>query len=331
MVNTTAYFNFSNVLRATTLFTFAVVVLGAYTRLTDAGLGCPDWPGCYGQLHGVPDDAASIAQAQQDFPGWRVDVGKAQREMLHRYFAGFLGLLILAVTAIAFYTRQARRRLTLALLLLVIFQAVLGLWTVTWLLQPLVVVAHLGGGLAVLALLWWMSLDDYLPPQPRARVPPFSAAVVVGIVLLVLQILLGGWTSANYAALACPDFPQCQGRWWPEANFSDAFQYPEIGPNYQYGVLDNPTRTAIHLLHRLGALVVTVYFAVLLLFIFVKQSARKTRAVVLATALLLACQVALGIANVVLSLPLTTALLHHAFAALLLLSSLSLLRVLKSH
>lgn len=329
MVNVATHLSFSRLVSATTALAFLVIVLGAYVRLTDAGLGCPDWPGCYGQ-YGVPQDAATIDKAQKDFPGWRVEVGKAWREMLHRYIAGILGLLILAMTIMAFWIRHPRRKLSLGLLLLVVFQAVLGMWTVTLLLQPIVVVAHLAGGFAVLAMLWWMVLDNWLLAERQSSATKLSSAVLIGLLLLIAQLLLGGWTSANYAALACPDFPLCHGQWWPEANFSDAFQYLSIGPNYQYGVLDSPTRTAIHISHRLGAVLLTAYFTILLLTIFVKQRARKIRRVVLTTAIIFICQLLLGIANVIFSLPLVTAILHNSVAAILLLSSLLLLRVLKS-
>lgn len=312
------------------ILTLLVIVLGAYVRLTDAGLGCPDWPGCYGQLIGVPEQSAEIEKAQQAYPGQRVEVDKAWNEMVHRYFAGGLGLVILFLTVFAFIANRPRRGLMLFLLGLVIFQALLGMWTVTLLLQPLVVVAHLLGGFAVLALLWWLYLDRWFDStQTTVRVKPFYKGTLIALTLLIIQILLGGWTSSNYAALACVDFPLCQGRWVPDADYRGAFQLLSEDRNYEHGVLDSPQRTAIHFVHRLGALLVSVFFAVFLAKLWLQGSALIKR-IALGIATLLGVQIALGISNVVFSLPLAVAVLHNATAALLLLSLLLLLRVLKS-
>jgi len=352
------------------LLTLLVIVLGAYVRLTDAGLGCPDWPGCYGQWLGVPEEAAEIDAAQKAYPGWQVDVTKAWAEMVHRYFAGGLGLLIFALTVLAFIGYRRRRKAMLLLSGLVVFQALLGMWTVTWLLQPMVVVAHLLGGFAVLATLWWLYLDRWFAPeaprklqhkpppkQPQQKPLPEKSApkkfspqkishglTLVALLLLVGQITLGGWTSANYAALACADFPLCQGQWLPEANYRQAFQFVGIGDNYEHGVFDNPQRTAIHVFHRLGALGVVAFFVVFLTQVYRRayrrayQSAQQNvgerhatliRRVVLGVAALLSLQVILGISNVVFSLPLAVAVAHNAVAVLLLSSVLLLLRVLK--
>ncbi len=312
------------------VLTMLVIVLGAYTRLSDAGLGCPDWPGCYGQLLGVPEQPAEIEQAEQAYPGWRVEVDKAWIEMVHRYFAGGLGLIILALTVFAFIKAKHRRGLMLFLLGLVTFQALLGMWTVTLLLQPLVVVAHLLGGFTVLSLLWWLYLDRWFEPkQATVHNKAFYKITLVALVLLVMQITLGGWTSSNYAALACIDFPLCQGLWVPDADYRGGFQFLVDEQNYEYGVLDSPQRTAIHFSHRLGALIVTVFFVVFLAKLFAQGSA-LVRRVALGIASLLVVQIMLGISNIVFSLPLAVAVLHNAVAALLLLSLLLLLRVLKS-
>ena len=312
------------------VLTMLVIVLGAYTRLSDAGLGCPDWPGCYGQLLGVPEQPAEIEKAEQAYPGWRVEVDKAWIEMVHRYFAGGLGLIILMLTVFAFITAKHRRGLMLFLLGLVTFQALLGMWTVTLLLQPLVVVAHLLGGFAVLSLLWWLYLDRWFEPkQATVQNKAFYKITLVALVLLLMQITLGGWTSSNYAALACIDFPLCQGLWIPDADYQGAFRFLVDEQNYEYGVLDSPQRTAIHFSHRLGALIVVVFFVVFLTKLFAQGSALMRR-VALSIAALLVVQIMLGISNIVFSLPLAVAVLHNAVAALLLLSLLLLLRVLKS-
>ena len=312
------------------VLTLLVIVLGAYTRLSDAGLGCPDWPGCYGQLLGVPEQPAEIEKAEQAYPGWRVEVDKAWIEMVHRYFAGGLGLIILMLTAFAFIVAKQRRGIMLFLLGLVTFQALLGMWTVTLLLQPLVVVAHLLGGFTVLSLLWWLYLDRWFKPK-RATVHTRALyrVTLVALVLLVMQITLGGWTSTNYAALACVDFPLCQGAWIPEADYRGGFRFIIDERNYEYGVLNSPQRTAIHVVHRFGALIVAVFFVVFLAKLFM-QGSILIRRIALGISALLVTQIVLGISNVVLSLPLTVAVLHNAVAALLLLSLLLLLRVLKS-
>lgn len=356
--------------RVSLVVALGVVVLGAWVRLTDAGLGCPDWPGCYGQLLGVPDSAPGAERP--------LDAGKAWREVSHRYLAGLLGLLIFALAALAvIHRREPGRRLwlPLALALGVVLQALLGMWTVTLLLQPLVVVAHLLGGFAILALLWWLCLDRSFAPleklsamafakasaepsvtppnklsmelpgtapapasamaparpsaKPSAKASALRAAVIVGLVLLGAQVALGGWTSANYAALACPDFPLCNGQWWPQADFADGFRpRPAIGVDYEHGVLESKARVAVHFVHRLGALLVTAYLACLLAAVFAARPAARRAAA--AVALLLAAQVALGVSNVVFQLPLAVAVLHNAVAALLLLALLALARVIQS-
>ena len=312
------------------ILTMLVIVLGAYVRLTDAGLGCPDWPGCYGQLLGVPQQPAEIEKAEQIYPGWHVEVDKAWAEMVHRYFAGGLGLVILFLTVFAFVANRQRRGLMLFLLGLVIFQALLGMWTVTLLLQPLVVVAHLLGGFAVFSLLWWLYLDRWFDSTRTAvKTHPFYKVTLFALIFLIIQITLGGWTSSNYAALACVDFPLCQGQWVPDANYREAFQFLGDDQNYEYGVLDSPQRTAIHFIHRLGALIIAVFFAVFLAKLFMQGSTLIKR-VALGIAGLLIIQITLGISNVIFSLPLAVAVLHNATAALLLLSLLLLLRVLKS-
>ena len=209
------------------VLTFVVVVLGAYVRLSHAGLGCPDWPGCYGRLLDVPDRADQIAVANAAYPHRPVEPAKAWKEMIHRYCAGALGLLILALAALAWRNRRQSDQpvaLPLALLGLVTFQSVLGMWTVTWQLKPLIVMAHLLGGLTTLGLLAWLVLCQRqgggagATDENRALRP----LALLGLMLLAGQIALGGWTSANYAALACPDFPTCQAHWWPPLDFREA-------------------------------------------------------------------------------------------------------------
>lgn len=309
-------------------FALVVVVLGAYTRLSDAGLGCPDWPGCYGQLT-VPSNAGAIQSANTAFPQRPVEGHKAWKEMIHRYFAGTLGLLVLALAVIALRNRRYAhqpRWLPFTLLVLVIFQALLGMWTVTLQLKPLVVMGHLLGGFATLSLLWWLGVSDRLKADNGTRaVLPWA---VVGVLILVMQIALGGWTSSNYAALACPDFPQCQSSWLPVMDFREGFVlWRGLGVNYEFGVLEQPARTAIHWMHRVGALITALYVAVLALSVALGGSSRVQRRVGMVLLLVLFAQIALGISNVVFQLPLPVAVAHNAVAAMLLLTLISLISV----
>ncbi len=297
---------------------FLVVVLGAYTRLADAGLGCPDWPGCYGFM-AVPGHAADVATAQARFPDATFEAHKAWPEMVHRYFAGTLGLLIAAIAVLAIRNRVpgAPLRLPLALVGLVILQAAFGMWTVTLKLWPQVVTTHLLGGFATLALLWllWLRLLPVGALEPRLRAHALAAFFVI-----VGQIMLGGWTSSNYAALACPDFPMCQAQWWPAMDFAAGFNVSQhIGPNYLGGLMDSGARAAIHISHRLGAVLALLVIGTLALRVRA-AGAHRLGMVLLA---LLGCQIALGIANVLWALPLAVATAHNATGALLLLAVVS--------
>jgi len=303
-----------------TLLAGVVVLLGAYTRLTHAGLGCPDWPGCYGFL-AVPMSEAQQALAAERFPAAPLEVEKGWNEMVHRYFAGGLGLLILALALQALRRRGQPGqplKLPLVLLAVVIAQALFGMWTVTLQLWPQVVTAHLLGGFTTLSLLLLLCLRlaDRWPALAGvpARLRVFAGAALA---LVVLQIALGGWVSSNYAAVACIDFPTCHGQWWPAMDFARAYDltHHEIGPNYLGGLLYGEARTAIHVGHRLGAL--TVALALLALAWQLYRHGFGRLAALLLGALTL--QLGLGIANVLLSLPLAVAVAHNGGGALLLL------------
>lgn len=304
--------------------TFVVVVFGAYVRLSDAGLGCPDWPGCYGHIV-IPSGEAWISAANEAYPERPVELFKAWVEMIHRHLAKLLGLLIIAMAVVAW--RESRRgrgtaTLPIALVALVIFQGILGMWTVTLQLKPLVVTAHLLGGMSVLALLWAFVLSrsrwgEGIDPQRAAALRPWALA---GMGAVVAQIALGGWTSTNYAALACTDFPTCHQQWWPAMDFSNAFVlWRGLGINYEYGVLDAEARVAIHVTHRLGAIVVALVLAGLAVALIRSgdKLLRRLAALVVAT---LTMQIGLGIANVLWVLPLPVAVAHNGGAALLLLA-----------
>lgn len=298
---------------------FVVIVLGAYVRLSHAGLGCPDWPGCYGQLS-WPTQAEEIVQANEAFPERPVESGKAWREMVHRYLAGALVLLVLAINFIAWKSESPSRTRLLAggLLALILFQAALGMWTVTLKLLPVVVMGHLLGGLATFSLLLWLAWSVRVPAVTATAgvYRSLRPMIIAGLLFLVVQIALGGWTSANYSALVCTEFPGCQGELWPESNFRDGFTlFREIGVDYEGGVLDYSSRVAIHMTHRLGALVVFILIGVISILLMKQPASRKYGAIL--GAVLLA-QVALGIQNVVLHLPLANAVAHNGMAALLL-------------
>ena len=296
----------------TLLLCLFIVVLGAYVRLSDAGLGCPDWPGCYGRIL-VPEISQADA-VNAAYPERPLEVDKAWKEMIHRYFASGLGLAIIAL-AVFGWRRGLPRSMLAGTVALVIFQGILGMWTVTWQLKPLAVTAHLLGGMATLGMLVWLNL--LARPRPPLRgLHALRGLALFALLVLVGQIFLGGWTSSNYAALACTDFPTCHGQWWPDdARFGDAFVlWHGLGINFEYGILDSPARTAIHLSHRVGAIVATLTL-LLLAWRILRATAARALGGLLVLALL--AQVSLGIASVKLSLPLAVAAAHNAGAALL--------------
>jgi len=305
---------------AALILTLGVVSLGAYVRLSDAGLGCPDWPGCYGAL--TPHHAADAINAELEVrPEGPVSHAKAWKEMVHRYFAGTLGLLVLAIAWLAWRGRretQGGPGLPLLLLGLIVFQALLGMWTVTQLLKPLVVSAHLLGGMATLSLLLWLWLRERGQASHAyfANVEHLRRAAGAGLVLVVIQIALGGWVSTNYSALACTDFPLCQGSWVPAMDFEHGFTlHRELGETATGELLPMAALTAIHWTHRLMALVLTLYLGWLVVRVLRTPGYAGMGLVILG---LLTLQVSLGISNVLFSLPLAVAVAHNTGAALLL-------------
>ncbi|TDR20575.1 COX15/CtaA family protein [Marinicella litoralis] len=304
--------------------TLCVVVLGAFVRLSDAGLGCPDWPGCYGHL-AWPNEVHEIEKANESFTERAVEVHKAWKEMVHRYLAGILSLTVLALFIWSFRKRHLESyTLPLITCFVILFQAALGMWTVTLKLHPSIVMSHLLGGLTTLSLLVWLACSrtpSITPYRYAGHVKRWM--VVVGLVLLLMQIALGGWTSANYAALACVGFPQCNGVWWPEMDFVQAMDlFKQYGPNYEFGVKDGPARMAIQMMHRMGFVVVTLYFSWL---IYKLTRNRELMPLGISLLALLLIQIVLGIINVTYSLPLVVASMHNGVAALLLVNMVVLL------
>jgi len=310
---------FNKTINISLILALIVVILGAYTRLADAGLGCPDWPGCYGELL-VPD----VISSEYERP---LDVAKAWKEMVHRYAASILGFSILVIFLLAVFRKTEREqsiKLPTALLLLVGFQGALGMWTVTEQVHPGIVTMHLFGGFSTTTLLFWLFLNQR--PQPKIGQPVLKRhklMLIIVTALLIFQIFLGGWTSTNYAALSCGEyFPTCLGEMWPEdMDFKNAYYWGELGVDYEFGILENQTRTAIQMVHRVGAIVVTV---AILSLCFVLENYPTLRRNIIVVLGLLSAQVALGIINVVMSLPMFAAVMHNAVALFLLLSLISL-------
>ena len=296
-----------------------VVMLGSYTRLTDAGLGCPDWPGCYGFIT-VPETVEHIELAEAAYPERPVEPHKAWNEMIHRYFASTLGFLILVIFigSITRKREQGPKKLPMFLLALVLFQGALGMWTVTMNLMPLVVMGHLLGGFTTLTLLFvlYLRLTDYQVPGGDVSVRPLLTASLVGLIILIAQIALGGWTAANYAAVACTQLPVCEGAWMEKITLSGAFSIPEAD-NYEFGAHNYDARMTIHVLHRIGAVITVVY----LLWLAAKLNAAAMTPFFKRLSFLLGLtvmvQFLLGVGNVVLKLPISVAVVHNFVAVVL--------------
>lgn len=319
-------FSLKSLVYLTFLLSLCVIVLGAYTRLTEAGLGCPDWPGCYG-FAAVPQTSEQQQQAMAAFPDSPVEVDKAWNEMIHRYAAGTLGLLILLINLIAWRQRYAPKRLPLLLLGTVIFQAVLGMWTVTLALMPVVVMGHLLGGFTTASLLLLLAMRlrrrQLSVVRPQSPYPPVrrgqGVVLLAAAALLVTtgQIALGGWTAANYAAVVCTQLPVCEADWL--GNY-DGSAFNPIQPehdSYQYGVLNYQQRVSIHVTHRLGAAVTALVVAVLCWQLWFSAALRPYS---IAVGGVLMLQLGLGISNIVAGLPLLVAVGHNLVGVLLLLA-----------
>ncbi len=307
-------------------FAMSVIILGAFTRLVDAGLGCPDWPGCYGHVL-WPNDAAEIANANKAYPGAPVELDKTWPEMVHRYLATSLGAIVLVISALAIRYRREGQPLKLPLFLLafVILQGMFGMWTVTLKLWPQVVTAHLLGGFTTISLLWLLVLrlnnkHWQLPDDAAQRLRALRPLALAALLVVIGQIALGGWTTSNYAAVACPELPTCQKQWLPAADFAAGFDvFQHVGPNYLGGTMTNEARIAIHLSHRVGA-VVTLFVVGLLALRLRRDAYAPLRRLGNVSLSVLCLQFALGLGNIIFQFPVAVATAHNAVGALLLLT-----------
>ncbi len=335
--------NIIRLIQISLVMTFLVILMGAYTRLADAGLGCPDWPGCYGHLS-VPVTDKALTTAKLLYPENEVEPYKAWLEMIHRYLAGTLGLVVFSVSYLTLKSRYGGTGIPVSLSLLIIFQAALGMWTVTLKLMPVIVMLHLIGGFTLFSVLFLLycrlkqeigyelnevahfTVSDGNPSSvtsPHEPIlvssPALKFLASVSLLVVAVQILLGGWTSSNYAALMCTELPICEGNWVGYLNFSQAFDFRQEGHiNYEFGVLDYGARMTIHVMHRIGAIVTSVVL-ISLAFQLLQQAHVQLRKSAYILMFLLTVQIGLGISNVLFNLPLPIAVAHNLGASLLLL------------
>ena len=302
---------------------FVVIALGAWTRLVDAGLGCPDWPGCYGFVF-WPNDEVEIAIAESRFPTYPYDINKAIPEQVHRLFAAALGFIAILLVILSFVKtkNESIQKWTIFLLILICCQGLFGYLTVSLKLLPIIVTTHLFGGFATLMLLYFIYLKSRnFEIFNQINISNLKVIASIAFGVLIFQIFLGVWTSTNYASLACADFPTCQGSYMPEMDFKNGFNLnQEVGPNYLYGLLDNPARVAIHYSHRVSALLLTLIFLILMSRLWFSDAAPLASTL----GILLLTQITLGIINVVYVLPLYVAIAHNLVAALLLLATFTI-------
>lgn len=308
----------TNLILVATFFSILVIGLGAYTRLVHAGLGCPDWPLCYGHLW-APERGNELIQANLRFPEAPVDLAKTWPEMTHRYLATSLGVLCIAIVWLSLRLREQDKSLpikhAIGLLAFIILQGLFGMWTVTLKLWPQVVTLHLIGGFTTFCLLLLLYLrirekESTGGSSVLARITAF-----VGLVTVAIQILLGGWLTSNYAAMACVELPLCEIGQLTAMDFSQGFNIlQQIGPNYLGGQLDGGARIAIHAMHRFGALATMVVLIALAITLFRLKRKQAFLMLVALTCL----QLTLGVTNVYFSLPLYNAVAHNITGALLL-------------
>ncbi len=306
-----------------------VVLLGSWVRWSDAGMGCPDWPSCYGKLFGLPNTSAEITSANASFPSRSFNKSDATRELTHRYLAAFLGVVVVLLSILAWRGRKTSDLPVggvLGLLLLILFQGFLGMLTVTTQLQPLIVSGHLLGGVGILALLWWLILasGDQTANKHFSDHKTLRRFTWLMVALLVMQIASGGLTSSNYAALSCSGFPLCNGDWWPEMDFTEVFTASlSSDVNYEFGILGDAARVAIQVLHRLGAVTFGVVLVLYLVTVYRSRISHMIKKPAAIAGTLLALQIMTGALTVLQHSRFPVSVLHAALADFLLLSLLT--------
>lgn len=309
----------------TWFLTLDLIMFGAFVRLTDSGLGCPDWPGCYGKVSPI-GASDQIRQALEVMPYGPVSFFKAWIEMAHRYVGATLGLLIIAIAWMAWrWHRELGHRATLAVvtLIAVCIQGAFGAWTVTLKLMPIIVTTHLLGGMLVLSLMTWLAAREKRHAPLATTATRWTPWVIVGLVLLFIQIALGGWVSTNYAALACMDFPTCHGEWFPPMDFQSGFSlWRGLGVLPTGEIISQQALTAIHWVHRNFALIVFAYMGMLAWKLRHEPGLRGPAKLI---AGLLVAQLITGLTTIFFQWPLLIAVLHNGGAAGLVLAGITVL------
>ena len=304
-----------NICYFTATFTLVVISVGAWVRLTDAGLGCPDWPGCYGILS-TPDTEEELLKAKELYPDSTIDIGKAWREMFHRYLAGTLGILVFFISYLTLkYAKHVPKIYPISLSILIVVQSTMGMLTVTQLVKPTIVTTHLILGMTTAGLLLWNGLQVQLNHKNTNLDFKLINLIVICTLALIFQIILGGWTSTNYAALACTDYPTCHGAMIPPMDFQNAFSiFRELGFTANGESLSLEALHAIQWVHRVGAIILSVYLVIMAISLSAFSSLRFYKNLLL---IVLAFQFVIGVANLLLHLPLALATAHNLGAAFL--------------
>ena len=337
MLKTSKSAKFLRLAMFSALFAFLMVLIGAYAHISRAGLGCPEWPGCYGRLF-APTTAQELDETRVVTPRVTDEEAKAWKDTLHRYVSGSLGLLMFRLLYLGWQLKKRYRKqqviIPAVVFLLVFSQTILAAVTVTLQFKPLIMMSNLVTGLTILGLLWWVALREQRFWKPVNAAPAvlndLRPRVFVGLLLVVAQIVLGGWTSANYAGLACPDFPTCRGAWWPNMDYVEGFaQWRAIGLDYEGGMLSLAAATAVHVAHRLGAVITFLYVGWLALHTMRLGYENNLCRYGFLVLVLVVAQVFLGATNVLFHLPIILGVLHTGFAALQLLSLITLNHVVR--
>ena len=337
MLKTSKSAKFLRLAMFSALFAFLMILIGAYAHISDAGLGCPDWPGCYGRLF-APTTAQELNETRLYAPRATDEEAKAWKDTLHRYVSGSLGLLMFRLLYLGWQLKKRYRKqqviIPAMVFLLVFSQTILAAMTVKLQFKPLILMSNLVTGLAILGLLWWVALREQRFWKPVNAAPQvlndLRPRAIIGLLLVAVQIILGGWTSANYAGLACPDFPTCRGAWWPNMEFVEGFvQWRDIGLTYEGGMLSLAASTAVHMAHRLGAVITFLYIGWLALHTMRLGYENNLCRYGFLVLVLVTAQVFLGATDVLLHLPIILGVMHTGLAALLLLSLITLNHVVR--